>query len=207
MHLFLLHQFVTFLLFFIFSDYGLQGDPNCEILRYWARIEAAYCKNMERFRLLWNDILSQGHDTTAAMWLEYIQWERFVKIDCDSLLDKILEILLSLVYQAEFWKSFELHVHLHINESGPNRVCTHVGSVTLLQLVWSWSYRHPVHPFIFGCLVRVVRDCILFGFSGYKINKTKWTVSIYFSCGITNENQECCCWKYLWNYQFLWWLW
>jgi hypothetical protein len=51
---------------------------------------------------LWTDILSQGHDTTAAMWLEYIQWERFVKIDCDSLLDKILEILLSLVYQAEF---------------------------------------------------------------------------------------------------------
>jgi hypothetical protein len=35
---------------------------------------------MEKFRLLWSDILSQGHDKTAAMWLEYIQWERFVKL-------------------------------------------------------------------------------------------------------------------------------
>jgi hypothetical protein len=80
-------------LIFIVSDYGLQGDPSCDILRYWARIEAAYCKDLEKFRLLWNDILSQGHDKTAAMWLEYIQWERFVKIDCKSLLDNILEIL------------------------------------------------------------------------------------------------------------------
>lgn len=56
--------------------FGLQGDPSCDILQYWARIEAVYCKNLEKFRLLWSDILSQGHDKTAAMWLEYIQWER-----------------------------------------------------------------------------------------------------------------------------------
>jgi hypothetical protein len=68
------------LIFFIVSGFGLQGDPTCDILQYWARIEAAYCKNLEKFRLLWSDILSQGHDKTAAMWLEYIQWERFVKL-------------------------------------------------------------------------------------------------------------------------------
>ncbi|KAJ4445263.1 hypothetical protein ANN_07064 [Periplaneta americana] len=56
--------------------FGLQGDPNCDILQYWARIEAAHCGNMEKFRLLWSDILGQGHEKTAAMWLEYIQWER-----------------------------------------------------------------------------------------------------------------------------------
>ncbi|PNF41960.1 Squamous cell carcinoma antigen recognized by T-cells 3 [Cryptotermes secundus] len=56
--------------------FGLEGDPGCDILQYWARIEAAYCKNPEEFRRLWSDILSQGHDKTAAMWLEYIQWER-----------------------------------------------------------------------------------------------------------------------------------
>jgi hypothetical protein len=67
------------LIFFNISGFGLQGDPSCDILQYWARIEAVYCKNLEKFRLLWSDILSQGHDKTAAMWLEYIQWERSVK--------------------------------------------------------------------------------------------------------------------------------
>ncbi|KAJ9576204.1 hypothetical protein L9F63_006937 [Diploptera punctata] len=56
--------------------FGLQGDPNCDILQYWARIEAAHCKNFEKFRLLWTDILSMGHDKTASMWLEYIRLER-----------------------------------------------------------------------------------------------------------------------------------
>ncbi|PSN43747.1 hypothetical protein C0J52_06406 [Blattella germanica] len=56
--------------------FGLEGDPNCELLQYWARIEASQCKDMEQFRLIWQDILSQGHDKTASMWLEYIQWER-----------------------------------------------------------------------------------------------------------------------------------
>jgi len=69
------------LIFSNVSGFGLQGDPACDILQYWARIEAAYCKNLEKFRLLWSDILSQGHDKTAAMWLEYIQWERFVKLN------------------------------------------------------------------------------------------------------------------------------
>lgn len=97
------------ILVFNISDFGLQGDPGCEILQYWARIEAAYCKNVEEFRRLWSDILSQGHDKTAAMWLEYIQWERFVN-------------LIVTVFQTEDPLMFR--IHLYVNENGLNTVCT-----------------------------------------------------------------------------------
>lgn len=56
--------------------FGLEGDPTCEILQYWARIEAHRVHDMVRARELWNDILSQGHSETASMWLEYITLER-----------------------------------------------------------------------------------------------------------------------------------
>jgi hypothetical protein len=57
-------------------DFGLDGDPNCIILQYWARTEAIHANNMEKARMLWADILSQGHSTTASYWLEYISLER-----------------------------------------------------------------------------------------------------------------------------------
>lgn len=56
--------------------FGLDGDPNCIILQYWARTEAIHANNMEKVRILWADILSQGHSATASYWLEYISLER-----------------------------------------------------------------------------------------------------------------------------------
>lgn len=105
---------VCHILVFNISDFGLQGDPGCDILQYWARIEAAYCKNLEEFRRLWSDILSQGHDKTAAMWLEYIKWERFVE-------------LIVIVVQTK--DSLMFHIHLHANGSGLSSIHPHICSV------------------------------------------------------------------------------
>ncbi|XP_014219873.1 squamous cell carcinoma antigen recognized by T-cells 3 [Copidosoma floridanum] len=58
------------------ARFGLQGDPSCEILQFWARIEALYASDMEKARNLWSDIMSQGHSDAAASWLEYISLER-----------------------------------------------------------------------------------------------------------------------------------
>ncbi|XP_076181119.1 spliceosome associated factor 3, U4/U6 recycling protein [Ptiloglossa arizonensis] len=58
------------------KSFGLDGDPNCIILQFWARIEAIYANSMKRARSLWADILSQGHSATASYWLEYISLER-----------------------------------------------------------------------------------------------------------------------------------
>ncbi|KOX76546.1 Squamous cell carcinoma antigen recognized by T-cells 3 [Melipona quadrifasciata] len=58
------------------KSFGLEGDPNCILLQYWARTEAIHGNNMEKARSLWADILSQGHSTTASYWLEYISLER-----------------------------------------------------------------------------------------------------------------------------------
>ncbi|KYM98312.1 PREDICTED: squamous cell carcinoma antigen recognized by T-cells 3-like [Cyphomyrmex costatus] len=56
--------------------FGLDGDPNCVILQYWARFEAIHADNMEQTRRLWADILSQEHSATASYWLEYIILEK-----------------------------------------------------------------------------------------------------------------------------------
>ncbi|XP_076749352.1 spliceosome associated factor 3, U4/U6 recycling protein [Xylocopa sonorina] len=58
------------------KSFGLEGDPNCILLQYWARTEAIHASNMEKARLLWADILSHGHSTTASYWLEYISLEK-----------------------------------------------------------------------------------------------------------------------------------
>lgn len=55
--------------------FGLDGDPSCAILQYWARFEAIHADNMEQSRKLWADILSQ-HSATASYWLEYIVLEK-----------------------------------------------------------------------------------------------------------------------------------
>ncbi|KAK2145987.1 hypothetical protein LSH36_641g00031 [Paralvinella palmiformis] len=52
------------------------GDPNCTLLQYWARIEAKFCRNMEKARELWNQILQNGFINQAASWLEYFNLER-----------------------------------------------------------------------------------------------------------------------------------
>lgn len=58
------------------KSFGLDGDPNCVILQYWARTEALHGNNMEKARSLWADILSLGHSVTASYWMEYISLER-----------------------------------------------------------------------------------------------------------------------------------
>ncbi|KAK6637729.1 hypothetical protein RUM44_008151 [Polyplax serrata] len=52
------------------------ADPDCTLLQFWARIEAIYCKNMEKSRELWNIILGNETCRSAEMWLEYIHLER-----------------------------------------------------------------------------------------------------------------------------------
>lgn len=63
---------------YLAKTFGLEGDPNCVILQFWARTEAIHAKDMEKARALWTDILSQGHNAKAASWLEYISLERSV---------------------------------------------------------------------------------------------------------------------------------
>ncbi|XP_015126104.1 squamous cell carcinoma antigen recognized by T-cells 3 [Diachasma alloeum] len=58
------------------KSFGLDGDPQCVVLQFWARTEAIHAGNMDRSRSLWSDILSQGHSERAASWLEYITLEK-----------------------------------------------------------------------------------------------------------------------------------
>lgn len=52
------------------------SDPECEIMQFWARIEANYGKNMEKSRNLWNNIISICNCESSDLWLEYIHMER-----------------------------------------------------------------------------------------------------------------------------------
>ncbi|XP_017875823.1 squamous cell carcinoma antigen recognized by T-cells 3-like isoform X2 [Ceratina calcarata] len=61
---------------YLAKSFGLEGDPNCVILQYWARTEAIHANDMEKARTLWADILSQGHSGIASYWLEYISLEK-----------------------------------------------------------------------------------------------------------------------------------
>ncbi|XP_037092097.1 squamous cell carcinoma antigen recognized by T-cells 3-like [Pollicipes pollicipes] len=54
------------------QTFGLEGDPECTLLQYWASLEAANGLLSEAVAL-WNDIMSQGHDKSARMWLQYLR--------------------------------------------------------------------------------------------------------------------------------------
>lgn len=56
--------------------FDAQNDYSVDILQYWARIEAKKCKNMEKARELWNEIISHGHGSEAQMWIEFANLER-----------------------------------------------------------------------------------------------------------------------------------
>jgi hypothetical protein len=58
------------------ATFGLEGDPSCEILQFWARSEAIHANDMEKARCVWVDIMSQGHSVSATSWLEYIALEK-----------------------------------------------------------------------------------------------------------------------------------
>lgn len=65
-------SYFLIVLYFIVQD----ADPEFSIVQFWARIEAIYCRNMEKARELWNIILTDEKSKTAEMWLEYIHLER-----------------------------------------------------------------------------------------------------------------------------------
>ncbi|XP_056139542.1 squamous cell carcinoma antigen recognized by T-cells 3 [Lampris incognitus] len=52
------------------------GDPSCTVMQIWARIEALHCKNMQKARELWDNIMTKGNARYANMWLEYYNLER-----------------------------------------------------------------------------------------------------------------------------------
>uniref|UniRef100_A0AAQ5XZ31 RRM domain-containing protein n=1 Tax=Amphiprion ocellaris TaxID=80972 RepID=A0AAQ5XZ31_AMPOC len=56
--------------------FGESGDPSCIIMQIWARIEALHCKNMQKARELWDNIMTKGNAKFANMWLEYYNLER-----------------------------------------------------------------------------------------------------------------------------------
>ncbi|XP_015240538.1 PREDICTED: squamous cell carcinoma antigen recognized by T-cells 3 [Cyprinodon variegatus] len=56
--------------------FGESGDPSCVIMQIWARIEAHHCKNMQKARELWDNIMTKGNAKYANMWLEYYNLER-----------------------------------------------------------------------------------------------------------------------------------
>ncbi|XP_047447825.1 squamous cell carcinoma antigen recognized by T-cells 3 [Mugil cephalus] len=56
--------------------FGESGDPSCIIMQIWARIEALHCKNIQKARELWDNIMTKGNAKFANMWLEYYNLER-----------------------------------------------------------------------------------------------------------------------------------
>ncbi|KAL2092793.1 hypothetical protein ACEWY4_012591 [Coilia grayii] len=52
------------------------GDLSCTIMQIWARIEAFHCKNLQKARELWENIMMKGNAKYANMWLEYYNLER-----------------------------------------------------------------------------------------------------------------------------------
>jgi len=51
------------------------GDPDFEVSKYWANLEADQFGVMENARKIWTDIVS-AHPFKASVWLEYIQLEK-----------------------------------------------------------------------------------------------------------------------------------
>nr|XP_057927176.1 squamous cell carcinoma antigen recognized by T-cells 3 [Doryrhamphus excisus] len=56
--------------------FGESGDPSCNLMQIWARIEALHCKNIQKARELWDTIMTKGNAKYANMWLEYYNLER-----------------------------------------------------------------------------------------------------------------------------------
>ncbi|XP_077600507.1 spliceosome associated factor 3, U4/U6 recycling protein-like [Stigmatopora nigra] len=56
--------------------FGESGDPSCNLMQIWARIEALHCKNIQKARELWDSIMTKGNARYANMWLEYYNLEK-----------------------------------------------------------------------------------------------------------------------------------
>ncbi|KAL1453971.1 hypothetical protein WDU94_010271 [Cyamophila willieti] len=60
----------------VVGEFGIEGDPNNDILYYWAYFEASRTRNLEKMRLIWNDALRDFGTDKAAIWCQYIAMER-----------------------------------------------------------------------------------------------------------------------------------
>lgn len=59
------------------KNFGADGDPECTLLRFWAKLEAKVLKNMQEARKIWNDYgILKTHGTLANFWIELIDLER-----------------------------------------------------------------------------------------------------------------------------------
>uniref|UniRef100_A0A0P4WF69 RRM domain-containing protein n=1 Tax=Scylla olivacea TaxID=85551 RepID=A0A0P4WF69_SCYOL len=58
--------------------FGDEGDPESQIPRFWARIEAQFVRDCERTREIWNDIIMKRNNNfkSSNLWLEFINLER-----------------------------------------------------------------------------------------------------------------------------------
>lgn len=54
------------------------GDPSCKLIQYLAKIEAKFCKDMNKAREMWEELLSSRRDLSiqAQIWLEYANLEK-----------------------------------------------------------------------------------------------------------------------------------
>ena len=55
---------------------SMAGDPECQVARYWASLEADRFGAMDRARRIWGEILSGPVSDQGQMWLEYITLEK-----------------------------------------------------------------------------------------------------------------------------------
>ncbi|KAK7072870.1 hypothetical protein SK128_011164 [Halocaridina rubra] len=77
------------------SSFGVEGDIDSEIPRFWSQIEGEYVKSPERVRDIWNDIIMKRNDNYKKpfLWLEFINLERSYGIEkhCRKLFRRALE--------------------------------------------------------------------------------------------------------------------
>ena len=55
---------------------SMAGDPDCQVARYWASLEADHFSCMDRARRIWGEILSGPVGDQGRFWLEYITLEK-----------------------------------------------------------------------------------------------------------------------------------
>ncbi|KAI8782889.1 squamous cell carcinoma antigen recognized by T-cells 3-like isoform X3 [Biomphalaria glabrata] len=77
---------------YMFENFGNEGDPGAVLQQYLSFVEAKFCKNMERAREIWNEVMQAGHGAEAAMWLQYYRLERMFgdSKHCRRILQKAL---------------------------------------------------------------------------------------------------------------------
>ncbi|XP_026677087.1 squamous cell carcinoma antigen recognized by T-cells 3-like [Diaphorina citri] len=60
----------------VVGQFGIEADPHIDLLHFWAYFEASRSRNLEKMRLVWNDILRDYGTDKAAIWCQYIAMER-----------------------------------------------------------------------------------------------------------------------------------